>query len=162
MGGWCRLSDYSEIPTKNKKFLVSTMWFIFKWNFLLSFLVTLISNKQKTIMIVRGCIVWNSFERSIKKTSHWFCLLNNQKKKGLHQLIIMPEQHKRIWFHRNRINYNEFNSLMMIIILSILSSSTLLINAFNLDTFTALIQRGPTDTYFGFSVALHKDRNVSW
>ncbi|KAH9423941.1 hypothetical protein DERP_005526 [Dermatophagoides pteronyssinus] len=74
----------------------------------------------------------------------------------------MPEQHKRIWFHRNRINYNDFNSLMMIIILSILSSSTLLINAFNLDTFTALIQRGPTDTYFGFSVALHKDRNVSW
>lgn len=79
----------------------------------------------------------------------------------MHQLIIMPEQHKRIWFHR-KINYNDFNSLMMIIILSILSSSTLLINAFNLDTFTALIQRGPTDTYFGFSVALHKDRNVSW
>lgn len=33
---------------------------------------------------------------------------------------------------------------------------------FNFDTLTALVQRGPLYTHFGFSVSLHRDRNVSW
>ena len=63
----------------------------------------------------------------------------------------------RIWFHR-LIN----DSILLLLIIIIISSFNGITNAFNLDTFTALVQRGPTETYFGFSVALHKDRNVSW
>lgn len=33
---------------------------------------------------------------------------------------------------------------------------------FNLDTAGPLVHRGPPDTYFGFSVAQHKDRGKPW
>lgn len=38
----------------------------------------------------------------------------------------------------------------------------LLTSAFNVDVDTALIHRGPPGTYFGFSVAQHKDGRASW
>lgn len=41
-------------------------------------------------------------------------------------------------------------------------SQTSIIDTFNLDPLSALVQRGPPNTNFGFSVSLHKDRNVSW
>lgn len=34
--------------------------------------------------------------------------------------------------------------------------------AFNIDTQSAVVQQGPTNSYFGYSVALHKDRGTSW
>lgn len=46
----------------------------------------------------------------------------------------------------------------VLIIVSFVSS----LSAFNVDSVTALIQRGPSGTHFGFSVSQHRDRGVSW
>ena len=51
---------------------------------------------------------------------------------------------------------------MLIIIINLLSSNLILIDAFNIDIITALVQRGPAGTHFGFSVSQHRDRQVSW
>ena len=51
---------------------------------------------------------------------------------------------------------------VLIIIINLLSSNLILIDAFNIDIITALVQRGPAGTHFGFSVSQHRDRQVSW
>lgn len=44
------------------------------------------------------------------------------------------------------------------------TSSPLVIfaEAFNVDVASCIVQRGPTGSYFGYSVALHKDRGTCW
>ncbi len=53
------------------------------------------------------------------------------------------------------------NTIIIYIVISVIFLSSFT-DAFNVDTATALVQRGPSGTHFGFSVSEHKDRGVSW
>jgi len=53
------------------------------------------------------------------------------------------------------------NYIIIYLVISVIYISSFA-DAFNLDTATALVQRGNSGTHFGFSVSQHKDRGVSW
>lgn len=53
------------------------------------------------------------------------------------------------------------NTVIIYIVISVISLWSIT-DAFNVDTATALVQRGPSGTHFGFSVSQHKDRGASW
>ncbi|RWS11316.1 Integrin alpha-PS2-like protein, partial [Dinothrombium tinctorium] len=55
-----------------------------------------------------------------------------------------------------------FISKKFIVFTIILLCANALANGFNIDVDSALIHRGPTGTYYGFSVAQHRDRGDSW
>ena len=57
------------------------------------------------------------------------------------------------------------NSLLVALFLLLSPQATnllLLSKAFNIDTQSAIVHLGPQNSYFGYSVALHKDRSVNW
>lgn len=65
----------------------------------------------------------------------------------------------RIWRTFESVYFCFFIGVLCTLLFLLQAPST---NSFNLDPLTALVQRGPPNTNFGFSVSLHKDRNVSW
>lgn len=52
--------------------------------------------------------------------------------------------------------------MLALIALQSLNYSTSLIQAFNIDTQSAVVHSGPQGSYFGYSVAQHRDRGVTW
>lgn len=71
----------------------------------------------------------------------------------------------------NPKQHSHFSSLILLLIA--IATTTLIISsyhqsdnqyaeAFNVDLASVVVQRGPDGSYFGYSVALHKDRGTSW
>lgn len=69
----------------------------------------------------------------------------------------ISESTLRVWIKLNKDFTSTLSCALFVFLCNLCA-----VSSFNIDIPTAVIQRGPGGTHFGFSVSQHKDRGTSW
>lgn len=77
--------------------------------------------------------------------------------------VLCSREHK---ISKRQVNNNCLGSSLisniLVCLLIILSNTNQQVRAFNIDTQSAVVHSGPANSYFGYTVAQHIDRDVNW